>query len=114
MAENLTKSFARSSMNEEEMRHTNLEIRKQIVAFALCIFLTVMAFLAVGADIVPSSFAIPFILILAIIQLAIQFLFFMHLKDKNHGWAIAFIITGIFVTVPTIAALMLLIGVVKY
>lgn len=114
MADNLTQSFAKSSMNEEELRHTNHEIRKQIVVFVLCLFLTVIAFLAVASDVIPSTFGIPFIILLAVIQLALQLLFFMHLKDKNHEWAIVFMITGLFVSVPTIASLILLIGVVKY
>jgi cytochrome c oxidase subunit 4 len=38
----------------------------------------------------------------------------MHLKDKDHGWATAFMVSGIFVTIPTIAALMLLLGITKY
>lgn len=114
MADNLSQPFEKSAMTEEEKRQTNKEIRKQIIVFALMIFLTIIAFLAVGADVVPRSFAVPFILILAVIQLALQLIFFMHLKDKDHGWATAFMVSGIFVTVPTIAALMLLLGVVKY
>lgn len=114
MADNLSQPFEKSAMTEEEKRQTSKEIRKQIVVFALMIFLTIIAFLAVSADIVPRTFAVPFILILAVIQLALQLIFFMHLKDKDHGWATAFMISGIFVTIPTITALMLLIGVVKY
>jgi cytochrome c oxidase subunit 4 len=114
MADNLSQPFDKSAMTEEEKRQVSKEIRKQIVVFALMIFLTIMSFLAVGADIIPRSFAIPFILLLAVVQLALQLIFFMHLKDKDHGWATAFMITGIFITMPTIAALMLLIGVVKY
>ncbi|MDT8859160.1 cytochrome C oxidase subunit IV family protein [Alkalihalobacillus sp. MEB130] len=114
MADNLSTPFEKSAMTDEEKRQTSKEIRKQIIVFALMIFLTIMSFLAVGADIIPRSFAIPFILLLALVQLALQLIFFMHLKDKDHGWAIAFMISGIFVTVPTIAALMLLLGITKY
>lgn len=114
MAENLTTSFDKSSMSEEELRQTNAEIRKQIIVFVLCLFLTVAAFIAVAADIIPSTFGIPFIILLAIVQLALQLLFFMHLKDKGHQWPIVFMISGIFFTVPTVVALILLIGVVKY
>ena len=113
-AGNLTEAFTKSSMTEEELRQTNQEIKKQFIVFMLCLFLTVTAFLAIATDVIPSSFGIPFILIMALIQLALQLLFFMHMKDKNHGWAIAFMITGLFITVPTITSLMLLIGVVKY
>lgn len=114
MADNLSQPFTKSSLSNEQLRHTNHEIKKQIVVFALCLFMTVIAFLAVATEVIPGSFGIPFILILAVIQLALQLLFFMHLKDKDHGWAIAFMISGLFITVPTIASLILLIGVVKY
>ncbi|GAF63940.1 cytochrome caa3 subunit IV [Bacillus sp. TS-2] len=114
MADNLSQSFDKSAMTEEEKRQTKKEIKRQIVVFALMIFLTILAFAAVASDIIPHSFAVPFILILAAIQLALQLLFFMHMKDKDHGWANAFMISGIFITVPTIAALMLLLGVTKY
>src|SRR5690625_1933081 len=110
MGESLSQPFEKSSMSSDELRQTNQEIRKQIIAFFLCLFLTISAFLATAAEIVPASFGIPFILITAIIQLGIQLLFFMHLKDKDHGWSAAFMITGIFVSVPTIASLILLIG----
>ncbi len=114
MADNLTRSFEKSAMTEEQLRHTNHEIRKQIIVFILCLFLTIAAFLAVAANVIPSSFGIPFIILLAIVQLALQLLFFMHLKDKGHDWPIVFMVSGMFITVPSIAALILLIGVVKY
>lgn len=114
MADNLTQSFEKSAMSEEELRQTNNEIRKQIIVFILCLFLTIAAFLAVSTEIIPSTFGIPFIILLAIVQLALQLLFFMHLKDKDHGWPIVFMISGMFFAIPTIAALILLIGIVKY
>ncbi|GIN07429.1 cytochrome C oxidase subunit IV family protein [Shouchella clausii] len=112
--DHLSKPFDKSAMTEAEKREMKTEIRNQIVVFVLMLFLTVLAFAAVGADIVPTNFAVPFILILAVVQLLLQLLFFMHMKDKDHTWATVFIITGIFVTVPTIVSLMLLIGIVKY
>ncbi|WP_017727165.1 cytochrome C oxidase subunit IV family protein [Halalkalibacterium ligniniphilum] len=114
MADNLSQPFEKSAMTEEEKRQMKKEIRKQFVVFALMIFLTVISFISVGADIIPRTFAVPFIFLLAVIQFALQLFFFMHMKDKDHGWANAFMISGIFITVPTIAALMLLLGVTKY
>ncbi len=78
------------------------------------IFLTLLSFLAVASEIVPRTFAVPFILILAAIQFGLQLFFFMHLKDKDHGWATTFMVSALFITIPTIAALMLLIGITKY
>lgn len=114
MFKHLTEPFENHSMSDVELEQTNAEIKHQIALFALMIFLTAIAFLAIGADVVPSTFAIPFILILALLQLGLQLLYFMHMKDKNHGWAGAFMITGMFLATPTVAALILLIGIVKY
>ncbi|MBM7837523.1 cytochrome c oxidase subunit 4 [Alkalihalobacillus xiaoxiensis] len=110
----LSKPFEKSAMTEAEKRDMKKDIKKQMVVFVLLLFLTVLAFAAVASDAVPNNFAVPFILILAVVQLFLQLLFFMHMKDKDHAWATVFMITGVFVTVPTIVALMLLIGVVKY
>ncbi|BAB06331.1 cytochrome o ubiquinol/quinol oxidase subunit IV [Halalkalibacterium halodurans] len=114
MADNLSQPFEKSAMTQQEKRQASKEIRRQFIVFALMIFLTIIAFLTVAADVVPRTFAIPFVLLLALIQFTLQLLFFMHMKDKDHGWANVFMITGIFVTVPTIAALMLLLGVTKW
>lgn len=114
MADNVSQSFSKSAMNEEELKKVNDEQKKQIIAFALMIFLTIISFIAIGTDIVPSSFAIPLILLLAFIQLILQLVYFMHLKDKGHGWASTFISSGIVVAIPCLAALILLLGIVKY
>ncbi|MFV8827013.1 cytochrome C oxidase subunit IV family protein [Alkalihalobacterium sp. APHAB7] len=114
MADNLSTSFSKSAMSEEELRKTNDEQKRQIIAFALMIFLTLLAFVAVATDIIPATFAIPFILILAVIQLFLQLLYFMHLKDKDHGWASSFMASGFVIAIPAIAALMLLLGITKY
>lgn len=92
---------------EREMKH-------QIVSFVVMIFFTALAFLAIASDYIPSSFALPFILILAVIQVILQLYYFMHLKDKEHGWPNAFMLSGIVIIIPMVAALMLLLGVVKF
>lgn len=92
---------------EQEMKH-------QVISFTLMIFLTALAFISVASDVIPASFAIPFILLLAVIQVVLQLYYFMHLNQKGHEWPNAFIMTGIFIAVPTVAALMLLLGVMKF
>ncbi|WP_416151070.1 cytochrome C oxidase subunit IV family protein [Salipaludibacillus sp. HK11] len=95
-------------------RKLKKEMRTQLVSFVLMIFITSMAFLAIASDAVPSGFAIPFILILASIQVIFQLYFFMHMNEKGTGWVNAMIWSGLFVAALTVASLMLLIGVVKY
>lgn len=114
MADNLSQSFSKSAMTEEELKKVNKEQKHQIIAFALMIFLTIVSFVAVGTDIIPASFAIPFILLLALVQLFLQLGYFMHLKDEGHAWATTFISSGLVIAIPCIAALFLLLGIVKF
>lgn len=90
------------------------EMKHQLVSFGLMIFLTILAFYAVASDVISLTFAIPFILILAVVQVLLQLYFFMHLNQKGHGWANTMILTGFFIAIPTVAALMLLLGVIKF
>ncbi|WP_100399462.1 cytochrome C oxidase subunit IV family protein [Bacillus sp. FJAT-44742] len=114
MAEHLSQSFEKSAMTKQERKKIDRERNIQVIAFAFMIFITLLAFLAVGSDIFPQNFVIPFILLLAAVQFFLQLFYFMHLKDKNHAWPNAFMVAGIFVATPTLIALSLLLGVVKY
>lgn len=114
MANNLSKPFSKSALTEQEMHEINKEQKKQIIAFALMIFMTLIAFGAVGSDLISRTFAIPFILVLAFAQLLLQLLFFMHMKDKDHGWSNSFMVSGMVIAAPMLAALILLLGITKY
>jgi cytochrome c oxidase subunit 4 len=95
-------------------RKLKKEMRTQLISFVLMIFITSMAFLAIGSDAVPNGFAIPFIFILAGIQVILQLYFFMHMNEKGTGWVNVMMWSGLFVAALTVATLMFLIGVVKY
>ncbi|WP_010649527.1 cytochrome c oxidase subunit IVB [Oceanobacillus massiliensis] len=88
-----------NSFRKEENRE---EMRKQIVTFALMIFFTLIAFFAVLMG-VSSTFVIPLILILALVQVGFQFYYFMHMKDKGHEVPSALMYGGIFVAFLVIA-----------
>ncbi|WP_096435541.1 cytochrome C oxidase subunit IV family protein [Alteribacter populi] len=90
------------------------EMRYQTISFVFMIFLTSLAFLTIASDTIPSGFAIPFILIIATVQVVMQLYYFMHLNEKGTGWANVMLWTGVFVAALTIATLMLLIGVIKF
>ncbi|PTL39731.1 cytochrome C oxidase subunit IV family protein [Alkalicoccus saliphilus] len=98
---------------KESERNLKRESRTQLVSFIFMIFITSTAFLTVASDIVPTGFAIPFILLLASIQVIMQLYVFMHM---NHGsrWINVMMWAGLFVAAMTVAALMILIGVTKY
>ena len=57
-------------------------MRKQVVNFAIMIFLTFIAFASVLSGFAPS-FVIPIILLLASIQVVLQLYAFMHLEDRS-------------------------------
>ncbi|MFN7250978.1 MAG: cytochrome C oxidase subunit IV family protein [Anaerobacillus sp.] len=114
MEPNLNRNEPQIKLSTKEKLKLDRELRHQIVTFALMIFFTALAFLSVASDLIPASFALPFILILAVVQVILQLYYFMHLNQKEHEWPNAFMLSGIVIVIPMIAALMLLLGVVKY
>ncbi|SDN24259.1 cytochrome C oxidase subunit IV family protein [Alkalicoccus daliensis] len=100
--------------SKETERKLKRESRTQIVSFVFMVFITTTAFLTVASDVIPSGFAIPFILLLASVQVIMQLYYFMHMNAKGTGWVNALIWGGLFVAAMTVAALMLLIGITKY
>ena len=71
-------------------------MRKQVVNFAIMIFLTLIAFAATSAFGISPTFVIPIILLLAGIQVVLQLYAFMHLEDKetHMGGVIEFFMWG--------------------
>lgn len=68
----------RKRKSAEEMRH-------QVITFALMIFLTLVAFVAVAYPKTFSPiFSVPFILLLAVVQVIFQLYYFMHMSHKGH------------------------------
>ena len=73
------------------------EMKQQLMLFVSCIIFTIIAFAIVAAD-VAAIYAIPILLIMAVIQVAFQFYYFMHMKDEGHEVPAALIYGGVFVT----------------
>jgi len=78
----------RRKKNEEEMKH-------QLILFLLMMFLTVLAFIAVGYEEFSLVFQKPFIILLALVQVVFQLFYFMHLKHKGHAAPALFLFSGI-------------------
>jgi len=91
----------RKKKNAEDMKH-------QLIAFALTIFLTIVAFLAVGFDF-SKWFIVPFIILLAVVQLVFQLYYFMHMSHKGHEAPALFLYSGVLVAAVTILAFMTII-----
>jgi cytochrome c oxidase subunit 4 len=87
----------RKQRNKEDMR-------SQFVSFALMIFLTALAFIAVGTETFSKWFVLPFILLLAIIQVIFQLYYFMHMSHKGHGLVSLFLYSGVIVGFVTLWA----------
>jgi cytochrome c oxidase subunit IV len=102
MANNTKSSEFQRQQNKEEMK-------KQLITFATMIIFTVLAFLIVGSGMMSKMLAIPLLLILALIQVAFQFYYFMHMKDKGHEMASIMIYGGVWAAILTVAALSLVI-----
>lgn len=67
---------------EYDRRQSAVKMRKQVINFAIMIFLTFIAFTTVVADFSPL-FIKPVILLLAGIQVVLQLYSFMHMDDKH-------------------------------
>lgn len=87
----------RRKKNAEEMKH-------QIVSFTLMIFLTLTAFFAVGYEGFSAWFSVPFILLLAVVQVIFQLYYFMHMSHKGHELPALFLYGGVAVAFITIWA----------
>ncbi|MGN4928761.1 cytochrome c oxidase subunit IVB [Bacillus cereus group sp. MYBK14-1] len=90
----------RKRKSAEEMRH-------QVITFALMIFLTLVAFVAVAHPKTFSPiFSVPFILLLAVVQVIFQLYYFMHMSHKGHEAASFFLYSGLLIGLITILAFM--------
>ena len=79
-------------------------MRHQVITFSLMIFLTLVAFVAVAYDGFSGWFTIPFILVLAIIQVIYQLYYFMHMSHKGHEAPTLFMFSGVLIAFITILA----------
>ncbi|ASF39282.1 cytochrome c oxidase subunit IVB [Halobacillus halophilus] len=70
-------------MEYEKKQHKE-EMKQQVITFVLMILFTFVAFGMVIME-VNSYFVIPTLIILAIVQVAFQLYYFMHMKNKGHN-----------------------------
>ncbi|WP_164669129.1 cytochrome c oxidase subunit IVB [Virgibacillus doumboii] len=101
MAENTNSN----EVNPFQKQKNKEEMQKQLITFALMIIFTIIAFVIVATGAMQKMFVIPVLLILAIIQVAFQFYYFMHMKDKGHEMASFMMYGGIWAALLTLAAL---------
>jgi cytochrome c oxidase subunit 4 len=92
-----------------QKRKNKDEMKRQLITFALMIGFTIIAFVAVAADVMDKMFIVPLILILAVVQVGFQFYYFMHMKDKDHEMPATLIYGGVWAAALTIASLVLIV-----
>ncbi|USG64927.1 cytochrome C oxidase subunit IV family protein [Brevibacillus ruminantium] len=68
--------------------------KKHVIAFIASLVLTALAFAAVGFEVVPTGFTVPFIVGLAFVQALFQLFFWMHMDQKGHEFARISIFAG--------------------
>jgi cytochrome c oxidase subunit 4 len=90
-----------------ERKQHREEMKQQVISFVLMILFTLVAFAMVIFE-VNSYFIIPTLIILAVVQVAFQLYYFMHMKNKGHdmpalmiygGAAVAFLTIGTFTSI---------------
>ncbi|PLR79201.1 cytochrome c oxidase subunit IVB [Bacillus sp. V3-13] len=82
------------------------EMKYQVITFALMIFFTIVAFAAVAYDGFTGWFTVPFILLLAVVQVIFQLYYFMHMSHKGHEAPSLFLFSGVFVAAITVLTFM--------
>lgn len=86
-----------STSGEQPKRHKVEGPQKHIVAFVLSLALTIIAFAAVSAGEINTTFTYIILVSMAVIQVFIQLAFWMHLKDRGHLFPIIAMLAGVFV-----------------
>jgi cytochrome c oxidase subunit 4 len=68
--------------------------KNHVIAFAISIALTLLAFIAVANASLNPTFTLMFIVVMAIVQVIVQMAFWMHMKDRGHLFPILGILLG--------------------
>jgi cytochrome c oxidase subunit IV len=100
--------LSKEALKYRRKKHAE-DMKRQVITFVLMIFLTVIAFFAVGYDGYSKWFVKPFILLLAIIQVIFQLYYFMHMSQKGHGTIATFLYTGLLIGLSAVVAFVLIV-----
>lgn len=91
------------SVSEEQSKRHKIEgPQKHIVAFIMSLALTIIAFAAVAAGEINTTFTYIILVGMAILQVFVQMAFWMHMKDRGHMFPIICIFAGIAVVITMV------------
>src|SRR5699024_2994556 len=99
-----------NTVNPYQKEKNKEEMKKQLIAFALMIVFTLISFGAVATGAIESMFIMPTILRIAIVQVGLQFYYFMHVKDEGHEMRAVMSYGGVWVVLLIMAAVLLITG----
>mgnify|MGYP001949461856 CR=1 FL=1 len=88
--------------------HNKSQTLRYVIAFAVMVVLTVIAFYLVATNVVTVQLLVPILLILATVQVILQLYFFMHLDQKGSGFPILFMFTGAIAAVVSAVGIILM------
>jgi cytochrome c oxidase subunit 4 len=101
----MTDNANTNQIDPYQKRKNKEELKKHLVSFAMMIVFTVIAFVIVASESMDKMFVIPLIIIMAVVQVAFQFYYFMHLREKGHEMPALMIYGGVWCALLTLAAL---------
>lgn len=81
------------------------EMQKQLITFALMIVFTLIAFGLVLSDSISKGYVVLILLVMAAVQAAFQFYYFMHMKEKDHEFPALLIYGGLWAAFLTLSGL---------
>ncbi|ASN05881.1 cytochrome c oxidase subunit IVB [Virgibacillus necropolis] len=105
----MTEDTSSKKIDTFQKRKNKEEMKNQLITFALMIVFTLVAFGIVVGELMPKMFVIPTILLLAIVQVAFQLYYFMHMKNAGHEMPSTMMYGGFFAAALSITALSVLI-----
>jgi cytochrome c oxidase subunit IV len=85
-------------------RHRQEGPRNHYLTFMASIMLTMLAFAAVVYGGMSKAFLVPFLILMAVVQVVMQLAYWMHMKDRGHVYSIIGLIFGVIITLTAIAA----------
>ncbi|MDY0396271.1 cytochrome c oxidase subunit IVB [Virgibacillus halophilus] len=101
----MTDNTNTNKVSEYQKLKNKEEMKRHLISFAMMIAATLIAFAIVATDIMSKMYAVPVLILLAVIQVGFQFYYFMHLKEKGHDMPSLMIYGGIWVAFMTVLTL---------
>jgi len=88
-----------------EHRHAPVPYISYVTGFVLSIIATLIAYFFVVNSTFPKETLITVVLIIAVVQLIVQMVFFLHIGRGSHWKAVTFVFTAIFVLIVVVGTI---------